>query len=70
MCSWKYFLNVIMLSESLLIKILMLNLRGLDLGVTSSSHVLNLVLSSRSLPLFQDRPSDYLIGSLDRGKFV
>ena len=54
-----------MLSDTPLIKILILNLRGLDLEVPSYSHLLKLDLSSRALSLFQDRPSDSLIVYLD-----
>ena len=60
-------LNGLMSSEILLIKIWMLTLRGLALGVLSSSYLLKLALSSRDLPLFQDRSSAALIGSLDQG---
>ena len=56
-----------MSSESPLIKILMLNLCGLDLGVPSSYNFLKLSLSSRALTLFQDRPSASLTVFLDRG---
>ena len=38
--------------------------------VPSSDHLLKLALSSRDLPLSQGRPSDSLIGSLDRGGVV
>ena len=67
MCSWKCLINVLMSSESPLIKILMLTLCGLALGLLSSSHLMNLDMSSRYLPLSQDRPSASLIGSLDWG---
>ena len=67
MCSCKCLLNTLISSESLLIKILMLNLRSLALGVPSSSHFLKLALLSRTLPLFQYRPSASLVGYLDRG---
>ena len=50
MCSSKCLLNALMLSESPLIKILMLTLRGLTVGVLSSSHLLKLALSRRALP--------------------
>ena len=53
--SWECLINALMLSESLLIKTLMLTLRGLDLGVPSYSRLLKLALSSRSMPLFQYR---------------
>ena len=57
----------VILSKSLLIKILMLSLRSLDLGVAPSVNFLNLDLSSRSLPLFQCRTSASLIGYVDQG---
>ena len=64
---WKCRLNALVSYESILIEILMLTLRGLDLGVPSSYHLMKLALSGRDMPLFQDRPSASLIGSLDRG---
>ena len=67
LCSWKCFLNALMLSESPLVKILMLTLHGFFLGVPSSSHLLKLALPSRDLTLFQDRTSASLIGPLERG---
>ena len=70
MCSWKCLLNALMSSESPLIKMMMLTLRGLDLGVPSSSHLLKLALSSRALLLFQDRPLASLIRYLYQGEFV
>ena len=59
-----------MLSESPLIKILVLTMRGLDMEVPSSTHFLKLALSSRAMMLFYVRSSDSLIISLDRGEFV
>ena len=70
MFSWKCCLNALVSYESISIEILMLTLRGLDLGVPSSSCFLNIVLSSRNLLLFQDKPLASLIGSLYRGEFV
>ena len=70
MCSWKFLLNALMPSESPLISILMLTLRGLDLGVPSSAYFLNLAVYRRALQLSQSRPSASLIGSFDRGGFV
>ena len=70
MCSWKCLVNALILSESPMIKILVLTLRSLDLGIPSSARFFKLVLSSRALPLFQSRPSSPLIKSLDLGEFV
>ena len=43
----------------------MLPLQFLSWGVPSSSHLLNINLSSRDLPLFHDRPMVSEAGSLD-----
>ena len=48
-------MNELILYKSLLIKIMMLKLRGLTLGVPSSSHFLNIDMSSTSLLIFQYR---------------
>ena len=63
---WKCLLNASMSSESPLIEILVLTLPSLDLWVPSSDHLLKIALSSRSLMIFQVRPSDYLIRFLYR----
>ena len=42
----------------------------LALGVTSSSHLLNVARSSKARPLFYERPSASLLGYLDRGELV
>ena len=66
-CSWKCFIKLLISYWIPLIKILMLMLRGLDLGVPSSVRFLKIDLSSRALPIFYEEPFAYLIGSLERG---
>ena len=59
-----------MSSEIMFIKILMLNLRGLALGLPSYAHFLKLVLSGRALPLYHEMPLASLIRYLDQGDFL
>ena len=70
MCSWNCLLKKLISFESLLIKTLMLTLRGLALGVPYSAHFLKLAMSSRAMSILYDKPLASLIGSLDRGGIV
>ena len=65
MLSWKYLLEMFISLGVPFRSRRMLTLWGFALRVPLSSHLLNLFLYRTDLPLFQGRPRDYLVGSLE-----
>ena len=68
MLSWKYLLEMLMYLRVPFRRRRMLILWGFAWSIPLSPHLLNLFLYRTDLPLFQSRPRDSLVGSLDQGQ--
>ena len=66
--SWKYLTDMLISLRVPFKRRRMLTLWGFALRIPLSSHLLNLSLYRTYLPLFQGRPRDSLVGSLEQGK--